>query len=89
MYVCGSADGAVSSGSHAALFYIRFTTNAGTTHDWGNSNGGSGGCTSQGGYYNSASTVTGTSSGGQLSYLSGSAVGTVLQSLCFNWNIFT
>ena len=91
--VCGStaADGAPGH-IFAASFSITFHTTSsvdGTTgwKTFGNSNGGVGGC-STGAGNSGGTTVTGTSSGGQLMYISGSQPGDALGSLCFQWNVY-
>ena len=92
VYVCGSADSG-SGGGHAATFYLRFTTDLNGVaggQDFGLSGGNpSVGCTTSSGYpYNGYNTATGTTTGGQLIYLSGSDPGSGLAALCFQWNTY-
>ena len=90
--VCGSTAADGNGNIFAASFSITFTTTSnvgglqgGVT--FGNSNGGIEACST--GLGNSGgTTVTGSSSGGQLIYISGSQPGDALGSLCFQWNVY-
>ena len=83
--VCGGIDDNPdgNGGPRVATVGLTFTTHLGAVLAVGGT-GHAGVCTSAGG-------VSGTSSGGQLLYLSGSATvngDTVLKSLCISWNVY-
>ena len=78
--VCASWDNA----HREAIFGLTFTSHLGP------SNMAVGGTGYPGQCENTAAVISGTSagaSGGALLYLSGAAPGTVLSSLCFQWNV--